>query len=283
MERGIREIAPDVFRVRVSTGDRDPLTGSPEQFERTVRGGIREARRVHAELKAKASAGRSGVPSMTVGELLDAWLAAFAKRLGKPERAGLELSSYNNSGRWREHSDGWTLLRQARGRPQGTPYVSFTCWRRQNQSVEISDTLGFLLGTWELERLIDDHRERSRGSFAGSADLVPMAKSDGARLSDRARYDERGQMRFLGHLGPAFRSLEYAQLDESRVMLYFTDGRPFVDLDLRSGAWRSEHPCAEDHYEITTVVRSKNVVQEYWRVRGPETDYDAVTTLRRVG
>ena len=96
VERGITEIERDVFRVRVSTGDRDPLSGSPKQLERIVRGGIREARRVRSELQAKVIVGRRGAPSMTVGELLDEWLAGCAKRLGKPGRGGLELSTYNN-------------------------------------------------------------------------------------------------------------------------------------------------------------------------------------------
>jgi hypothetical protein len=96
VERGITEIERDVFRVRVSTGDRDPLSGSPKQLERIVRGGIREARRVRSELQAKVIVGLRGAPSMTVGELLDEWLAGCAKRLGKPGRAGLEPSTYNN-------------------------------------------------------------------------------------------------------------------------------------------------------------------------------------------
>ena len=95
-ERGIKEVAPEVFRVRVNTGTRDPLTGSPKQLERVVRGGIREARRVRSELETKVRAGGRGVPSMTVGELLDAWLAGCAKRVGKTGRGGLEQSSYNN-------------------------------------------------------------------------------------------------------------------------------------------------------------------------------------------
>ena len=66
-------------------------------------------------------------------------------------------------------------------------------------------------------------------------------------------------------------------------MLYLTDGTPFVDLDLRSGTWRSVHLCGEDHHEIVTVARSLGEVEERWRVRGPTTNYDAVAILRRVG
>jgi len=43
-------------------GSRDPLTGSPKQLERIVRGGIREARRVHSELETEVKKGRHGGP-----------------------------------------------------------------------------------------------------------------------------------------------------------------------------------------------------------------------------
>jgi integrase len=96
VERGIREIAPDVFRVRVSTGARNPLSGSPKQVERVVHGGIREARRVHAELEAKMRTTAHAGPAMTLGELLDTWLELNEKRLDKPGRAGLARNTYDN-------------------------------------------------------------------------------------------------------------------------------------------------------------------------------------------
>jgi hypothetical protein len=37
-----------------------------------------------------------------------------------------------------------------------------------------------------------------------------------------------------------------------------------------------------DRYEITTVVKSRDLVEERWRVEGPEKDYDAVMSLERV-
>ncbi len=89
-------------------------------------------------------------------------------------------------------------------------------------------------------------------------------------------------MQFGTHIGRARRNLEYVRRDDATVMLYFTDARPFLDLDLTPGVWQSTHLCGDDRYEISTFVRSRNVVQERWRVTGPATDYDAVTTLRRV-
>jgi integrase len=93
-ERGIKEIEKGVFRVRVFTG-RHPLTGSPIQRERIVRGGIRRAREVRSDLESEAR-DAEGSPDMTVAALLDVWLETCRKRLGKPGRAGLEQNTYDN-------------------------------------------------------------------------------------------------------------------------------------------------------------------------------------------
>jgi hypothetical protein len=148
--------------------------------------------------------------------------------------------------------------------------------------MQISDTLDFLLGTWDLERSIEDHRSGIRGVFSGSAALVAAGQS-WSSVAGRARYDESGELSFGTHVGPASRYLEHARRDTGSVMLYFADGRPFVDLDLRRGQWRSIHDCGDDRYEIVTMARSHDVVQEYWRVRGPGKSYSAVTTLLRAG
>jgi hypothetical protein len=148
--------------------------------------------------------------------------------------------------------------------------------------MKIVDTLSFLLGQWSLERLLTDHRSGTDGRFEGSVTIVEAPSGSSAGFGVRAHYDETGTIRFGNYEGPASRSLELVRQESAVVMLYFTDGKPFVDLDLRSGTWRSTHPCGEDHYEIFTVVRSLNEVEEHWRVRGPTEDYDAVTTLRRL-
>jgi hypothetical protein len=144
--------------------------------------------------------------------------------------------------------------------------------------MEISDTLGFLLGTWEVSRSYTDHRSGTASTFQGQAMLVSEA-TDGP---ERARYEETGRLRVGSHQGPAHRSLEYERRPGGTVMLYRPGRQPYVELDLTSGAWDVVHPCGADRYEISTVVRSRDLVQEYWRVQGPEKDYSAVTALRRV-
>jgi uncharacterized protein DUF6314 len=149
--------------------------------------------------------------------------------------------------------------------------------------VVINDTLGFLAGRWSLTRSLQDRRSGIAGSFEGTAVLAGAQPGTQLPAGVRAHYQEIGQLRFGCYRGPAQRSLECTQLDNGAVMLHFAGGRPFIDLDLRNGLWRAAHPCGDDHYEITTFVRSCDVVHEHWRVRGPAKDYDAIATLVRTG
>ena len=141
----------------------------------------------------------------------------------------------------------------------------------------VADTLDFLVGTWTVERLIDDHRSGIRGRFDGTAVLLP---EEGAEPVTRASYQEAGELRFGEHTGPASRRLTYVR-SGGAVLLYFADGRPYTDLDLRSGTWETEHPCVADLYAVRTEVCAPDELRERWRVRGPDKDYDAVTVLRR--
>jgi hypothetical protein len=147
--------------------------------------------------------------------------------------------------------------------------------------VEIADTFDFLLGTWDLDRLVDDHRSGEPVSFEGEASVVAAGTLGHNVQGRRASYTETGEVRCGGHVGPAVRRLELVLVHDAAVMLHFTDGRPFLDLDLRTGHWLGSHLCGDDHYQIETFVLSHDVVQEHWRARGPTKDYDAVTTMRR--
>jgi hypothetical protein len=146
----------------------------------------------------------------------------------------------------------------------------------------VADTLAFLLGTWTLERSIVDHRSGTAGTFEGTAVLSAPPMAGHAACGPRARYDERGALQFGTHTGAARRVFDYVRRNGAEVMIYFADGRPFVDLDLTRSIWRSSHRCGEDLHEIVTVVRSEVVIEERWRVRGPTTNYDATSLLIRV-
>jgi hypothetical protein len=144
------------------------------------------------------------------------------------------------------------------------------------------DTLSFLLGTWSIERAIDDRRSGLRGTFVGTATLIALSADSDDECTPRARYEEAGELSFGAYKGLARRTLDYVRRNDGAVALRFGDGRPFVDVDLRDGVWQGVHPCREDRYDMTMIARSRNVVEERWQVRGPETDYDAYATLTRL-
>lgn len=162
--------------------------------------------------------------------------------------------------------------------------------------MRLSDTLAFVRGGWRIERVLVDHRSGTNGTFTGSALLdgasheeprstheeLPSTHEEPRSTGAELRYFEHGELRFGGHTGSATRSLAYQGLPDGTVQVRFADGRPFYLLDLRSGQWRAEHLCGEDRYEVTHLVLAADLMEERWRVLGPDKDYQSVSTLARL-
>ena len=143
------------------------------------------------------------------------------------------------------------------------------------------ETIGFLIGSWRVERLIEDHRSGLRGTFDGTATFIEFGHGDDSSFERRARFDEAGELCFGAYRGPSRRSLEYVQKEGAAAQIYFTDGRPFIELNLSSGTWQSTHLCGLDRYEINFSVKSDDLLEERWRVKGSNKDYEASATLTR--
>jgi hypothetical protein len=156
--------------------------------------------------------------------------------------------------------------------------------------MRVSDTLAFTAGHWRIDRVLADHRSGTEGRFTGQAVLgEPDLPGAGAAAGDRdgdapgatLSYLETGELRFGPHTGPATRSLSYQGLPDGTVDVRFADGHLFYRLDLRSGQCTAVHQCRADRYEITYLVLGEDVMEERWRVRGPDKDYEAAATLIR--
>jgi hypothetical protein len=158
------------------------------------------------------------------------------------------------------------------------------------------DALAFLRGTWRVRRRLVDHAAGTSGSFTGTARWV--AAEDGADIAGEEpiadnsnrpgdpggpelAYRESGELRFGGHRGPASRSLIYRGREDGTADVRFADGRPFYHLDPRPGTWQARHDCGRDQYLLAGRRLDAGTIEERWRVRGPDKDYEITTTLVR--
>ncbi len=148
---------------------------------------------------------------------------------------------------------------------------------RTTSSLEGVTTLDFLVGTWSVERWIDDALSGEVGTFRGTATFVNAGDDD-----PRVLFDEAGVVRFGQYSGRARRRLVYSPGRGSLIEVSFVDGHHFIELDLREGSSTDHHQCASDGYDVTTTVLDRDRIEEQWRVRGPAKDYVAVTQMTRV-
>lgn len=137
----------------------------------------------------------------------------------------------------------------------------------------VPDPARYLAGTWRLTRRIEDLAAGLTGTFTGTGRFRP----DGPGL----RYDERGELVFGTHRGPAWRAYRYWPDGDGRLAVEFDDGRHFHDLDLTRGYWEVTHPCRADAYSGAFRVLDADRWTQDWRVRGPAKDQRLYTEFRR--
>jgi hypothetical protein len=128
----------------------------------------------------------------------------------------------------------------------------------------VADLRRYLAGTWMVSRLIDDRRQRARGSFLGWAWFA----ESGGDLD----YRERGQMLLPVYRGIATQGYRYRFAAPGRAAVRFADGRLFHDLDLSAGSWEAEHRCGQDLYAGSFACQGKSLWSVTWRVAGPRKD-----------
>lgn len=132
----------------------------------------------------------------------------------------------------------------------------------------------FLLGGWELDRLVVDRAGAMTGRLQGHASFTSAPRG--------LLYKERGTLTFGQHRGTAEQTylFEFAEGD-ARATVRFRDGRPFYALDLRDGRDRARHDCDPDLYEGLFIALGPAGWRSEWKVTGPRKDYDLVTTYSR--
>ncbi|MEU7429411.1 DUF6314 family protein [Streptomyces sioyaensis] len=142
---------------------------------------------------------------------------------------------------------------------------------------QVPDAAAYLAGRWDVERTVHDLRTGTEGHFRGTAEFRPDDAA-GALL-----HHEEGQLTWGGTVYPASRTLRLRPRPDGTAAVDFADGRPFHDLDLRTGRWTAVHPCAEDGYEGCFTAVTADEWQLRWRVAGPAKDQLLCSVYRRQG
>ena len=122
-----------------------------------------------------------------------------------------------------------------------------------------------------------DRRTPAHGSFHGVVSVIGKSPA-----SPMLHWQEAGTMTWPGYEGPASRSYRIEPTGDARVLeVMFADGRPFHQLDLRNGQWRTSHHCSPDMYQVAYTAVSAVRLDYDWEVHGPAKDLLIRTSLQR--
>ena len=126
-------------------------------------------------------------------------------------------------------------------------------------------TLSDFIGTWRLERQIDDRLTGAPLYFSGVAVLSPGG--------DGLLYHEQGALRPTGgQVMQSSRSYRWRAVD-GRIAVDFDDRRPFHEFDPVARIAEAQHWCDPDDYTVRYDLADWPLWQTHWRVRGPRKDY----------
>ncbi|MEU7137649.1 DUF6314 family protein [Streptomyces sp. NPDC046261] len=139
----------------------------------------------------------------------------------------------------------------------------------------VPDVVAYLSGRWTVDRTLLDLATGAQGTFHGTAEF--RAAGDGARVL----HVEQGELTWNGSVNRAGRTLGLLPRPDGTAEVTFADGRPFHDLDLRTGRWTARHPCARDLYDGTFTVVSPDEWHLRWYATGPAKDQLHRSVYRR--
>jgi hypothetical protein len=151
----------------------------------------------------------------------------------------------------------------------------------------VPDALAYLAGRWRVQRSVRDLATGGEGEFTGVTVFTPLEGED--RLAGEGPAEgggllhlESGTFVWQGVARPAERTLRFLPgTAPGTVDVRFADGRPFHPLDLASGRYVADHPCAADRYRGEFTVRDADHWRTVWRVGGPAKDLVLVTDYTR--
>ncbi|MDC1381813.1 DUF6314 family protein [Octadecabacter sp.] len=128
--------------------------------------------------------------------------------------------------------------------------------------------LADFIGTYDVNRVIDDARAGGQSRFEGHA--VIAAEAGGAR------YTENGHLIMNDQRFAAQRSYLW-RANGLRIDVLFEDGCAFHDFDPEQGGQATEHLCGQDMYHGGYDVAEWPNWVVTWDVSGPRKHYRSVT------
>ncbi|GHI09016.1 hypothetical protein AQI88_12245 [Streptomyces cellostaticus] len=130
----------------------------------------------------------------------------------------------------------------------------------------VADVLAHLAGRWRVVRTVRDLASGDEGRFEG---VTVFGPPDGGGLL----HEESGTFTWQGVTRAATRTLRFLPgSTPGTADVRFADGRPFHELDLRSGRYVADHPCSADLYRGEFTVTDPDHWRTVWRVGGPAKD-----------
>ncbi|OIK08039.1 DUF6314 family protein [Streptomyces monashensis] len=142
----------------------------------------------------------------------------------------------------------------------------------------VADVLAHLAGRWRVERSVRDLTSGDAGHFSG---VTVFSTLDGA---GGLLHEESGEFTWRGTTRSATRTLRFLPgAAPGTADVRFADGRPFHELDLTTGRFVADHPCAADLYRGEFTVRDADHWRTVWRVGGPAKDLLLTTDYAREG
>lgn len=139
----------------------------------------------------------------------------------------------------------------------------------------VADAVAYLGGQWAVDRTLLDLATGAEGAFRGTATF--RASGDPAYVL----HVEDGELTWNGTVNRAGRTLRLHPGPDGTAEVTFADGRFFHPLDLRTGRWDVRHPCADDLYDGTFTIVSRDEWHLRWRTTGPAKDQLHRSVYRR--
>jgi hypothetical protein len=137
-----------------------------------------------------------------------------------------------------------------------------------------ADLASYLAGAWTVARTATDRRAGTVHRMTGTARYTPG--------DDGIAYVETIQWTVNGQTFDAHRAYTLVPTGPWRAEVYFTDGRFFHALDLRTGRAEVAHACPPDHYAGWYALHDRDTHRTGWTITGPRKDIAITTRYTRI-